>query len=108
MMCTYNADRVERLLEGDERKPLARIALLTGEQGELSIKRYGVQIVFRDECSNQCFVHFCKNHVFLCANKTAQDQVSHFDKCTLLFYSGFKNVGGDIRIVYSLRGHYYT
>ena len=39
-MCTYNADRVERLLfetEGDERKPLARIALLTGEQGELSM-----------------------------------------------------------------------
>ena len=37
-------------------------------------------------------------------HKTKFNVFSHFDK----FYSGFKNVGGDIRIVYSLRGHYYT
>ena len=56
-MCTYNADRAERLFEGDERKPLARIALLTGEQSELSIKRYGVQIVLGDDSSNHVGIY---------------------------------------------------
>ena len=51
------------MIEGEyavaEREPLAQIALLTGEQGELSIKRYGVQIVLGDDSSNQCLDQIC-------------------------------------------------
>ena len=83
MMCTYNADRVERLL---------KVMSVSRWHGLLSSLVSRVSCRRNMEC-RLCwemtvrisvwikFVHFCKNHVVLCVNKTKFNVFSHIDKC---------------------------